>query len=76
MIPAHLLDFVQSISFHLTVHPTVTVDGGAEGVSTYFPTSDQRRTEALGRASLSSHYTGYEGYLRERIQLGRTSLRN
>ena len=49
MIPAHLLDLVQPISFHPTVHPTVTVglDGDAEGVSTYFPTSDQRRIEAL-----------------------------
>ena len=49
MNPAHLLDLVRPISFHPTVHPTVTVglDGCAEGVSTYFPNSDQHRIEAL-----------------------------
>ncbi len=45
MIPAHLLDLVQPISLHPTVQ--IELDGGAEGVSTSFLASNQRRIEAL-----------------------------
>jgi hypothetical protein len=45
MIPAHLLDLVRPISFHSPVK--VELDGGGEGVSTFFAVSNQRRTEAL-----------------------------
>ena len=45
MIPAHLLDLVQPISFHPTV--MIEPDGGAEGVSTSFIASNPRRIEAL-----------------------------
>jgi hypothetical protein len=45
MIPAHLLDLVQPISFHPTVQ--IQLDGGAEGVSTSFLASNPRRIEAL-----------------------------
>jgi hypothetical protein len=45
MIPAHLLDLVRPISFHPTVK--IELDGGAEGVTTSFLASNQRRIEAL-----------------------------
>jgi hypothetical protein len=45
MIPAHLLDLVQPISFHPTVQ--IQLDGDAEGVSTSFLARNPRRIEAL-----------------------------
>ena len=45
MIPAHLLDLVQPISFHPTV--MIEPDGVAQGVSTSLFASNPRRIEAL-----------------------------
>ncbi len=70
MIPAHLLDLERSISF---TPVKMEMDGGVEGVSPSFDARNQHRTEALF-SDVSSHYTGYEGYFRERFELGRIRL--
>jgi hypothetical protein len=76
MIPAHLLDLVQPISFHPTVN--IELDGGAEEVSTSFLASNQRRIEALFSDAHRSRRTRpvTKATSQERIQLGRFRLRN